>query len=344
MPFDFPNSPAEGATYSPANGPQYIFQNGVWKQVLGGQSPVLTAQSRNRIVNGAFQISQENGTSGVVSGGYPVDQWVFSSSLPTTGASKTVAATDSGGGQVGLQVVTPKPSLAAGDYWQFMQRIEGNRISDFKWGGASAKQVILRFRAYTNAPGTYTVSLSNSAQNRVFLAPFTLPNNAWTEIVIVVPGDTTGTWLTDTNTGVLVNFGLAAGTTYGGGSAGWGTANKIQIAGNTNGAATANNTFYIRDVGLYLDPDNTGLAPPWQMPDEAEELTTCERYWQKFPGLVAETAALSQSISFTPMRVAPVVSNPTANPGFGSGAIYPNCGHFYATTRNYAAVVLNARM
>ena len=40
----------------------------------------------------------------------------------------------------------------------------------------------------------------------------------------------------------------------------------------TNGMAGAGNVFELFDVGLYLDPDNTGLPPKWQMPDEAEEL------------------------------------------------------------------------
>ena len=32
------------------------------------------------------------------------------------------------------------------------------------------------------------------------------------------------------------------------------------------------NAFELFDVGLYLDPEATGVAPKWEMPDEAEEL------------------------------------------------------------------------
>ena len=44
---------------------------------------------------------------------------------------------------------------------------------------------------------------------------------------------------------------------------------------------TTGNVFELFDVGLYLDPHNTGIAPPWQMPDEAEELRACQRYYCK---------------------------------------------------------------
>ena len=85
-----------------------------------------------------------------------------------------------------------------------------------------------------------------------------------------------------------VGFGFAAGTTYQG-AAGWQAGAKYTITGNPNGAVTGN-VFYFTDVGLYLDPLATGIAPPWAMPDEAEELRACQRYYQKvtdyqmFPG------------------------------------------------------------
>jgi hypothetical protein len=37
----------------------------------------------------------------------------------------------------------------------------------------------------------------------------------------------------------------------------------------------------IAEFGLYLDRQNTGVAPAWQMPDYANEFMACSRYWTK---------------------------------------------------------------
>jgi hypothetical protein len=245
---------------------------------LAGQ----TALARNRIVNGAMQISQETGAA-VVTGGYPVDQFQLLSPIATVGASKQ-PATLQFTSTLATSLATGKPALATGDYWQIIQPIEGTRIADFRWGNANAKPVIVRFWAYSNQAGTYSFFIKNHTPDRIFAAPFTLAATTWTEIVIAVPGDTTGTWLADTSLAMRMVWGLAAGTSQGQCVAGWSSTNGVQIIGHTNLAQTANNGFYVTNVGLYLDPDNTGLPPKWEMPDEAEELRACQRYWEKNEG------------------------------------------------------------
>ena len=77
--FNFPSSPSEGQTYTDAvSGAQYVFKSPVWMQVSAAQIKA-TALPRNRIVNGAMQISQENGnTAGLLTAYYPADQWYTS--------------------------------------------------------------------------------------------------------------------------------------------------------------------------------------------------------------------------------------------------------------------------
>jgi hypothetical protein len=104
--------------------------------------------------------------------------------------------------------------------------------------------------------------------------------NTDTEQVLVIPGDTSGTWGVDTSIGITLSFVLACGPTYQG-VAGWQAGNFLATSACSNGVGSTGNIFNIFDVGLYLDPNNTGKAPPWQMPDEAEELAACQRYYQK---------------------------------------------------------------
>jgi hypothetical protein len=86
----------------------------------------------------------------------------------------------------------------------------------------------------------------------------------------------------------------------------------------------ANNAFYIFDVGLYLDPNNTGVAPPWQMPDEAEELRACQRYWEKaYGGYRTQSPAAgfvgSYAHFLVPKRIVPAMG--TVVNGTASGAV-----------------------
>jgi hypothetical protein len=324
MSFNFPSPATEGQVVTFVEGPSYQYSGGVWNRYATGS--IQTAQSRNRIVNGAMQVSQENGDTATA--GYPVDQWSTATNLTVLANRHPSIKSPNGSRVIQPYVTTAKPALAAGDFWRVNQSIEGIRIADFLWGTASARQVVLRFwvSAQTTA-GTYTVQVQNAAANRTFLAPFSAPlYPTWKEVVIVIPGDTTGVWPTDNSFALLLAFTLAAGTTFQG-VAGWQAGNLVGIAGSSNGAAVVNNSLLISDVGLYLDPLGTNLPPPWQMPDEAEELLACQRYFQWFPFNFSFYSSVASMTIHTPcalivkMRTTPTTATITADPeGIGAAA------------------------
>jgi len=85
-----------------------------------------------------------------------------------------------------------------------------------------------------------------------------------------------------------------------------------------NGAAVVNSYFGLANVGLYRDPLATGIAPPWVMPDYAEESRACQRYYAWYlPNHVLAFSAASGSYGMsvgyqfqTRMRIAPAMSIP----------------------------------
>lgn len=324
MSYDFPSSPSIGQTFG-----NYIWNGAGW-QLYGASPPVATAQTRSRIVNGAMQVSQENGDTASAgtaanAGYYMADQfqgrWGISPGV-------MVAAR---GGAFGFNgslkcaytnVTTAKGALAAADYAVITQHIEGVRVADFQWGTASAKQAILRFTVQAAVAGTYSVRLTNSGSTRSYIAQFTLLAATPTTVTLVIPGDTTGTWLKDTGLGVSIDFGIGLGSNYLG-VLGWQAGNFYSAPGQVNGVS-ATGTFIISDVALYLDPQNTGVAPAWQMPDEAEELQACQRYYEKgqsrWDGYVTNGFVFSTPASFKALkRIAPAVSM-TNNGASGFGA------------------------
>jgi hypothetical protein len=338
MAFDFPANPSLGQPYV-ASGITYIFDGIAWNVSAAPNAAVLTANTRNYLINGDFTISQENGNNiGTTNGYHPADTWQVAINALTVSTARGALAGYPF--QISYTVGT-KASLAANDYCMFITRLEGVSCHDLLWGGVNAQPAVLRFEANCTMAGTYSVAIQNGDGTRSFLAPITIGANAWTTFVVPIPGDTTGTWALDVvTTGIQIYFSTAIGSTFNG-VLGWQGGNKLAVPGMTNGAATGC-TFYLRNVGFYKDPLATGKPPPWQPRTYAEEFDLCRRFWQSF-SIVVENGTLSQSTTFpTPMRVAPTCSSPGA--GFTAALLSTYAAQFYQNTRAYGAVTLTARL
>ena len=314
--FDFPSSPSEGQIYNAPGGPSYIYNAPTWK--VNNASAVADAR-RNRIVNGAMQISQENGnTAGTTAAYYIADQFYHHfASTGTFTAQRVQSVTPNGSkDRIRLTVTVADAALAAGDYLMIQQPIEGVRIADFRWGSASARQVILRF-GWKSSAGTYSIRLlSGTTTLYTYIANFTISAgqaNTDTEQTFVIPGGVAGGWPTDTSGGMLLTWVLATGTTNQG-AAGWQAGNFLGTASNTNGMATGSAVFELFDVGLYLDAANTGVPPRWETPDEAQELAACMRYFQRHLAVIASgiSNAAAQTMytdtMISPMRIDPALA------------------------------------
>jgi len=262
-------------------------------QAVTGTSTVLSVnpnnlsavrQRRNRIVNPAMQVSQENGnTSGTTTGYYIADQFAMyrvTSAGTITGQRVQSQTIYKSKDRARITITAADASLAAGEYLTLNQNIEGQEVADFAYGAAGARQAVLRF-GFKGPAGTYAVSLKNSALNRSYVKTFS-PTSANTDemISLVIPGDTSGTWLTDTGIGISLDFVLAAGSTFQGTDAVWQAGNILGTAAVSNGMGTIAQVFEIFDVGLYIDPESTGVAPPWELPDYDDTLRQCQRYWE----------------------------------------------------------------
>ena len=313
MAINFPDAPAQGQTFSPPGGYQYIWLDGVWRVVEASQN--LTALPRNRLVNPCFQISQENGStaSGAI-GYYPADQWAHGGAMPAGyvwSDQRVQSYTPNGSLYRWRHTVTTGAAIGTSTV-QFGTAIEGIRVADFRWGTAAAQQVVLRF-GFKAPAGTYSISMRNSATNRAYVAGFTISAgqaNTDTTQTFVIPGDTTGVWQGDTAVGIYLSITLACGGTYAG-VAGWQAGNVIGLSGQTNGLVTSA-VYELFDCGLYIDPLNTGTPPRFEMPDEAAELLSCQRYWRRGPEVQGgcPSANVFRGITtFSPqMRVAPAIN------------------------------------
>jgi hypothetical protein len=238
---------------------------------------------RNKIINGAMVIDQRNAGASSTCGAdqtFITDRFCIRNSTALT--NKLTAQQNAGS-------VTPPPgftnyfgvtssssySVAAGDYFAIQQSIEGYNIADLDFGKSTAKTITLSFWVRSSLTGTFGGSLNNSAYNRGYPFTYTIPSaNTWTQISVIIPGDTSGTWLTNNGTGIQVFWGLGTGANNNGTAGAWGAAGIVSATGATSVVGTSGATFYLTGVQLEI-----GTVPTaFELRSYSKELMMCQRY------------------------------------------------------------------
>jgi hypothetical protein len=281
----------------------YGRRNGVWAPIL----------KKNYILNGAMMVSQENGaTVGTTVGFYIVDPFWLNIGTSGAASSAQVASLTPAGSpnRIRVTITTAEPALAANHLLCVDHRIEGLRTADLKLGTAVAKQFTLQFGVKAPA-GTYSVVFENGGTNRTYVAEYIIAaGEANTDVIksVTVAGDVTGTWAVDNTTGLIVRFGLAAGTTYQKAAGSWGPTDVVGSLNQFNLLGTVGNVWELFDVGLY---EGT-VAPAFMVPDFVSELALCKRYFRLVTPEGAGIAASPTDVYFTVrhegMRIAPAAS------------------------------------
>lgn len=254
--------------------------------VTGTVAGASSNMFRNRIINGAMVIDQRNIgaslTPNNATNSYAVDRFSLSVSqntkctvqqnagsvTPPTGFSKYYGFTS-----------TSSYTVVSGDYFGLQQRIEGYNIADLSLGTSGAKSFTLSFWVYSSLTGSFGLNFQNGSQTRSFATTYTISSaNAWQYVTVTIPGDTTGTWTSDSSTGLVVTWGLGIGSTYSisassawqttSSPVGFGTSGVTSIVG-TNGA-----TFYLTGVQLEVGTK----ATPFEFRHHTTELQLCQRY------------------------------------------------------------------
>ena len=244
---------------------------------------------RNRIINGAMTIDQRNaGASVTVSGNYSIVYGVdrFSTIKNTSGIFSVQRSSVAPAGFTNsflATVTTADASVATDDFANIAQAIEGFNIADLGWGTANAQTVTLSFWVRSSLTGTYCCTLVNGSGTRSYVSNYTISAaNTWEYKTITVPGDTSGTWNTDNTTGIIVRFGLMAGTVWQQNAGFWGAGNVVGSSAQTNWIGTSGATFYI--TGTQLEKGST--ATPFEFRSIGTELGLCQRYYQTISDLL----------------------------------------------------------
>ena len=248
------------------------------------------AAGKNRIINGAMIIDQRNAGAAVTVNAnavfYPVDRFnavgetsdgVFtlqqSTSTPPAGLINYVRAT----------VTTADASIGASQRYFFRQSIEANQLYDFGLGTLAAKTFTLSFYVRSSLTGTFSGSMRSSSGGRSYVFSYTInAANTWERKSITLTGDTTGTWSTGVNVGIILSWSLGAGSTLSTTANTWTAGNFFGETGASNVIATLGATWDVTGVQLELG----SVATEFTLAGATiqGELAACQRYYFRFGG------------------------------------------------------------
>lgn len=266
----------------------------------------------NKIINGDIRIDQRNnGAPVTANGAYAADRFELNTSnlgsqAPTL--RQSVAVPPSGFENSLLFNVTGTGAAPGTNTVAiFGQSIEGLNVGDLNFGTATARSVTVSFMVLSAITGTFCVSLRNGAANRSYISSYTIATaNVWTYVTLTIPGDTAGTWATDTTAGMVLSFDCGSGSTFSTTAGTWQAGNFVGLTSGTKLIATTGAAMYV--TGVKLEPGI--IATPFVPDDYAVSLEKCQRYCSNNTvfGYNPNANALV-SVSFpVPMRAVPTVT------------------------------------
>ena len=253
-------------------------------QDIGNQVIPNLGPNRNVIINGAMNVAQR-GTSFASALGYTLDRYAYYRS--GTGVVTVSQDTDTPTNfknSLKVAVTTNDSSMASGDYYVLQQKIEGQNIAHFNYGSSDAKTTTLSFFVKSSVTGTYSGSLRNNATDRSFVFQYTVSSaNTWEEKSITIVGDTSGTWLTNNSTGIVLAFSLGQGTTYASSTVGsWHSGNYHGSTSEQDFITNASATFFITGLSLEIGQKATEFEhEPFE-----RTLAKCHRYYYALLGTI----------------------------------------------------------
>lgn len=279
-------------------------------------SSVNTFGFKNRIINGDMRIDQRNaGASVTPSFGqtYILDRWQMNLAQASKVSIQQSSVSPNNQAYSTLFTSLSAYSVGVSDSFEFRQHIEGLNVSDLGWGTVTAKPVTVSFKVRSSLTGTFGGVIQNSAQNRSYPFTFTINEaNTFEAKTVIVQGDTTGTWLKNNGTGLILSFSLGAGTNLSGTSSTWASADYRSATGAVSLVETNGATLYITEVQL----EKGTQATSFDFRSIGQERSLCERYYfrthdaQSFStimsgGVEGATSAAVGLVFPTEMRIVP---------------------------------------
>ena len=255
------------------------------------QFNLIGAGRRNLIINGGMQVAQRaTAATQAGNGTYDTVDRIMTWSIPS--GSGRFTGSQSTGHQLAtghdtaykVDVTATDTSLASGDYYEFLHRIEARNIQHLRWGTAAAKNLQVSFWVRATKTGVQSIFFSKQgtgAQYRNVINYTINATDTWEYKTLEVPALTASTIANDSATYLQIGFVLGMGSGFANGTAGTWTTNSLYTTADTvNHMDSTSNDFYL--TGLQIEVGE--VATPFEHRFYGEELALCQRYCQIYTG------------------------------------------------------------
>ena len=240
---------------------------------------------RNRIINGACDISQRASISLSAGSGYGGPDRFYVGNTAAGGQFTQSPATLTIGGitknTVRQTVNTAVTNITAGNFWGGIdQRIEGFNSYDLR-----GKQVAISFVFSTNVTGTYSVALRDGTGSQSYVTTISATANTPQRFVFSLPSIPAAASIPASNAiGLIITIGeLNTGTFQTATPNAWQSGNFVTATGSTNWGATAGNFIELTELQL----EEGSVATPFERRSYGVELALCQRYYATVSNAVA---------------------------------------------------------
>jgi hypothetical protein len=262
---------------------------------------------KNLIIGGDFTTNPwQRGTTftALGNGSYGADR--FFSHLTTAGVVDVLKSADAPTAAAAgvyavscltLDVTTVDASIAAGDYYITTQNIEGLNSLSLGFGQAGTRYCTLSFWHKHTKTGTYCIGVTNSANDRSYVAEYTQDvTNTWEKATLTIPVDTSGTWLYTSGLGLRVRFVVMSGSTFQTTANTWAAGNYLATSNQVNALDSTSN--FCKFALIQLEAGS--VATQFETRSAGEELALCQRYYEKsYPqGTAVRTNATNLGLPF----------------------------------------------
>jgi hypothetical protein len=275
---------------------------------INGMTPTADSLQgfRNRIINGDMRIAQRGTAAVTTNGAYPVDRFQAGNNTDGAFAAQQDASAPAGFvNSVKFTTTTADATLTTTQSLQFQQKIEGTNFADLGWGTAAAQTVTLSFWVRSSLTGTFGGAVANDAVDRSYVFAYSISAaDTWEYKTVTIPGDTTGTWLKNTETALRLYFGLGQGPDRQGTAGVWAGSFLQSVTGAVSVIGTLNATWFITGVQL----EAGSVATPFERRPFGTELALCMRYFYKID---ADASTLSYASGWFASTTSARVSVPT---------------------------------